>query len=145
MKSAERFSVRILFAAMNFSLPSGKSARSSQTCWHRTARRSETHDLPPLWNLESKAAWPTSASSPTASALRQSVPPWPHFRTTWTRRSNKWTRCIWALAAKLRDPQKAEANRPTKWTSTGNESSEESLYEHIPSTSLPCLPFLDFL
>lgn len=127
-----------------FFLPSGKSARSSQTCWHRIVRRSETHDRPPLWNLESKAAWPTSASSPTASALRPSAPPWPHFRTTWTRRSNKWTRCIWALAATLRDPQKAEANLPTKWTSTGNESSEENLYEHIPSTLLPCLPFLDF-
>lgn len=125
MKSNKSF----LFATVNFSLPSGKSARSSQTCWHRTARRSETHDRPPSWNLESKAAWPTSASSPTASALRPSAPPWPHFRTTWTRRSNKWTRCIWALAATLRDPQKAEANLPTKWTSTGNERT----YTNTPS------------
>lgn len=125
-------------------LPSGKSARSSQTCSHRTARHSETLDRPPSWNPESKAAWPTSASSPTASALRPSAPPWPPFRTTWTRRSNKWTRCIWAPAATLRDPQKAEANLLTKWTSTGNESPEENLYEQIPSTSLPRLPFLDF-
>lgn len=120
-------------------LPAGKSARSSQTCSRRTARRSETLDRPPSWNLESKAAWLTSASSPTASALRPSAPPWPHFRTTWTRRSNKWTRCIWAPAATLRDPQKAEANLLTKWTSTGNEN----LYEQIPSTSLIRLPFLD--
>lgn len=64
-----------------------------------------------------------------ALVLRPSVQPWPHFRTTWTSHSNKWTRCTWALVATLRDLQTVEANLPTKWTSTGNESSKENPHE----------------
>lgn len=118
-------------------LPSGKSARSSLTCSLRTVHLWETRGRPPSWSLESKAAWPTSASSLTALALRPSAPPWPRFRTTWTRPSNKWTRCTWALVATPKDPQTVGANLPTKWTSTGNESSEENPYElENPSDSL---------
>lgn len=112
-----------------FFLPSGKSARSSLTCSLRIAHLWETLGRHPSWSLESKAAWLTSVSSLMALALRPSVQPWPRFRTTWTRRSNKWTRCTWALVVTPRDPQTVEANLPTKWTSTGNESSKENPYE----------------
>lgn len=110
-------------------LPSGKSARSSLTCSLRIVHLWETLGRRPSWSLESKAAWPTSASSLMALALQPSVLPWPRFRTTWTRHSNKWTRCTLALVATPRDPQTVEANLLTKWTSTGNESSKENPFE----------------
>lgn len=130
-------------------LLSGKSARSSLTCLLRTAHLWETLGRRPSWSLESKAAWPTSASSVMALALQPSVPPWLRFKTTWMKRSNKWTRCTWALVATPRDPQTVGANRPTKWTSTGNESSKENPYElenpQFPLSCRPVCPFWTFL
>lgn len=123
-----------------FFLPSGKSARSLLICSLRIVHLWETRGRRPSWSLESKAAWPTSASSLMASALRPSALPWPHFRTTWMRRSNKWTRCTWALVATPRDPQTVGANLPTKWTSTGNESSKENPYELEIPPETPLAP-----
>lgn len=126
---------------------SGRSVRSSLTSSLKIARLWGTPVRLPSWSPGSRAAWLTSASSPTALAPRLSALPWPRCRTTWTRLLSRWTRCTWPPVATPRGPQIVRANLPTKWRSTGNEYSEESLWtsKALDPLSPLRLPFFGLL